>query len=117
MLMHELAERPPQWTVLHDQQVVSASHQVVGDVRRRSVAVLGGFLINEFFDDATVCYYDGGAGAEDEGIDASILFGPFGESVTMEEEILERKSMLLGSKYVRTSGTSPFVESGADFQG
>ena len=81
--MHEFAKRPPQWTVLHDQEVVSARHQVVGDVRRRSVAVLGGFLVNELFDNATVCYHDRGAGAENEGINPSILFGPFGESVTM----------------------------------
>ncbi len=114
--MHEFAERPPQWAVLHDQQVVSARHQVVGDVRRRSVAVLGGFLVNELFDNATVCYYDRGASAENEGVDASILVGPLGESITMEEERLGRMSMLLGLKYVHTSGTSPFVESGADFQ-
>ncbi len=50
MLMEEFAECFPGLTMVHYQQVITSSNEIVRNVRIGSVAVYGAFLVNEFFD-------------------------------------------------------------------
>lgn len=80
MLVDQLAEFPPEVSILHDQEMVPAGHQIVRDVRRGTVAVFGAFLVNELFDDPAVGDHDRGPRAELERIQSPICRGPFGKS-------------------------------------
>ena len=56
VLMDQLSEGPPELAILHHQQVVAARHQIMRDIRWRSVAVFGASFVQKFLDDPTVCH-------------------------------------------------------------
>lgn len=65
-LVDDLSARAPEVAVLHDQNMIAFGHELRGDVAEGPVAVFAGFLVDELFDEATVCEDYGGCGAEFE---------------------------------------------------
>jgi hypothetical protein len=80
LLMHELAEQSPLIAMPHDQEMVPSCHEVVRNVRRRSIAVDGALLIQHRLDQTPIRQHHRCGWSELEREDASVLLRPFRES-------------------------------------
>lgn len=79
MLMNQPTKGSPLIAVMHDQEMIPFGDQIMRDERRRAVAGDAAFLIDEFFDDFSVCDDCHGAAAKFEAVEPAILLGPLCE--------------------------------------
>lgn len=77
--MNQSTKGSPLIAVMHDQEMIPLGDQIMRDERRRAVAGDAAFLVDEFFDDFSVCDDCHGAVAKFEAVEPAILFGPLCE--------------------------------------
>ena len=80
LLMQELSEQSPLFSMLHNQDMVASGDEIMGDIGRRAIAVDGRFLVNEGFNNATIRDYNRGCWTKLERNYGTVFLGPFCES-------------------------------------
>ena len=80
LLMHELSEQSPLFSMPHYQEMVASGDEIMCDIWKRAVAVNVRFLVNESFYNATISDYNQGCRTKFERNYGAVFLGPFCES-------------------------------------